>query len=432
MKTLKAALAVIFGLLIVREIVLWTTPPAELRGETRILTTLGSIDWTRASHGEVRIVLNNADTLYRAAIDPRLSLRLALLDAKSSGKMLALRVYLDRARFNTRENRAEYWVESLTYEGKTYGRFPLPAPGREASVTSGIGSLLRGIALEDAELHVEAERELGTAISTGGLSGRRLALALRTRGNAREYQAYPHGGDVNDRDDQLLVNARDDYRRATTLDPDDRRNFLGEGRTLDKLGAYAESLAQQDEILRRWPAELFRVQIRRSLTYRLMGDYPAALRTLDDLVTEHGPQPSMMYHYHRGRTLAGLKDYRGAVSEFSAGLEDQPDYFWAYAKRACAYGNLGEIAKGLTDLRRARELWNDYSKGSSAAENQRKVLAAVDASIREFEAAMRPNPHPIDARACGDSDATPQRAERKRSRLLDPPATQPLPRTVES
>lgn len=433
MKTLlKIALTAIFGLLLGREIALWLTPPAELRGETRILTTLGSIDWTRSSRGEVRIALRNSDNLYRAEIDPRLPIRGALLDEKSSEKMLVLRIYLDRARFNTRENRAEYWVESLTYEGKTYGRFPLPAPGGEATVTADIAGLLRGVALEDAELHAEAERALGLAISNGTLGGKPLALAYRMRGNAREYQAYPRGGDVNDRDDQLLVNAAHDYRQAATLDPDDRRNIVGEGRTLDKLGAYAESLAIQDEILRRWPEELFRVQIRRSATYRKMGDYPAALRTLDDLVTEHGPQRSMMFHYHRGRTLLGLKDYRGAVSAFSTGLENQPDYFWAYAKRACAYGNLGEIEKGLADLRRGRELWAAYSAGSSAVESQQKMLDAIDASIREFEAAMQPKPHPIEPRSCADPDSSPSGAERERSRLFNRPPPRPLPRTVES
>jgi tetratricopeptide (TPR) repeat protein len=420
---LKWLVCIVFGVLIVRELVLMGRPSAELRGDARVLEIHGSVASMTERGDRLDITLFGTDARFRINGGAWVA-RLGLLKGKNSREPITLRVYLEGARISARDGRPEYWVESVAFRGRSHGKYSVPAPGSGGAVTSEIASLLRGFALEAADQHAAAIDELDAAIGSGRLDDRKLAIAYLARGNAHEYLAYDGGStEINDRDDRLLLNARSDYQRLAELESSSR-GLTGQARTLDALGAYPESLGVSAEILRRWPDEFYRVAVRRSATLRLMGDYPAALAALDDMVTKHGPQGGMMFHYHRGWTLLELQRYAEAAREFSAGLEDQPGYYWAIRKRACAYAQLGDLEHALADAKQAVKLWSEQVAGMPPAANHDAVRGRLEAMVVELEGAPRAGPQPMRPEACSTLDTGPRAGRRERSRLLGVPAVE--------
>lgn len=69
-----------------------------------------------------------------------------------------------------------------------------------------------------------------------------------------------------------------------------------------------------------------------------------------------GTGPGMAVNYHRGWTLHEAGRYAEAVKAYTKGLPHQPDYAFAYYRRALAHEALGDRAKAKKDLTRAAKL----------------------------------------------------------------------------
>ena len=150
---------------------------------------------------------------------------------------------------------------------------------------------------------------------------------------------------------------------------------------LRSLGAYPEALALYDEAEKRFPERYFRIAIVRGSTARQLGDYPRALHALDELVAKHGPQDGMMYHYHRAQTMIRLDRFADAVTEASAGIEDQPDYAWAFVARACAQSSLNQSDAARSDLDQALRLFQ-ADQGRIPSDHFAAIISEL-AQIRE-------------------------------------------------
>lgn len=83
----------------------------------------------------------------------------------------------------------------------------------------------------------------------------------------------------------------------------------------------------------------------------------AALREAEKR-DEDGPGsgPGMAVYYHLGWTLHEAGRYAEAVKAYAKGLPHQPDYRYAYYRRALAYEALGERDKARKDLARVAKL----------------------------------------------------------------------------
>ena len=344
----------------------------------------------------------------------------ALHDSASSGNSVKLHTCLEGAWLEGAQ--PQYWVESLTYLGKQHRGFATRPRNSWRALSPAAAGLLRGVAFSEARRRDEAMGEIERAIGGDSLRKEQLALAYLTRGSLRESLAYPPGSGLNDRDDKLLVDAEGDYRRAAELDPADERTALWRGDALSALGAYTEALVLYEEVEQRWPDQYFRVAMRKAATFRLMGDPRAALRVLNELVEVHGPQGGMMYHYHRAWTLYQLRLYKDAAEELELGIRDQPDYTWAFVRRACAHAQAGDLEHAWSDQQRALELWDQGETEIKTPDGER-IRGEIVAAMNAFDAARQTHSIPMTAEACTGVYEGPHDGPRKRSRLLPPAAT---------
>jgi tetratricopeptide (TPR) repeat protein len=388
-----------------------------LRDEKSVVTIRGQAQSVVMDEADAVFRLSSQPPNYRIA-EPDPAVVAALRNSERSGNSISLHVHLNGARFAEFSDTPEFWVESAEHLGKSYGPFHERIRWSWRAMSAAQASLLRGLAFDEALHYEDAVKALDVALA-GGLGDGKRALAYRTRGDALESLAYPPGRRLNDRDDALLARALGDFRRAAQLDPSDFRAVGWQGAINASLGAYQEALAVYEDVARRWPDQYFQVAISRGATFRQMGDYGAALRELDTLVKEHGPQDGMKFHYHRGWTLNKLARYAEAEKEFTAGMANQPDYLWAFAKRACAYAQQGDIAHAVNDQRRAVELWDDVKRDATAISDA-DTRARLDSVLQNLEAALRTAPRTPSAAACVDLFEGPTLSHREKSRQYPP------------
>lgn len=344
--------------------------------------------------------------------------------SEETGNAVSLQVHLDGARFGLVTNDPEYWVHSVEYLGKPHGKFEARIRWSWRDMAPGGAGLLRGFALQEAWRPEDAVNALNPSIEANSLQGARLALAYLTRGDALNSMAYPSGHAFRDRDDRLLVRAIADFRQAAALDPSDHRALFWQGNAARSLGAYEEALALYDEVERRWPEQYFRAAILRGATYRQIGKFDAALRELDALVKEHGPQDGMMYHYHRGWTLNELQRYPEAVKEFSAGLRSQPDYIGALGARSCAYAQQGKIERAIADQKLALEKWQVVARLSPTNKHSPDRRAEFENILSKLQVALQSAPNAPNDAPCDDTSDSPLIKRRKRSPLFEPAGAQ--------
>jgi tetratricopeptide (TPR) repeat protein len=396
----------------------YLTSKPGLRHETGVVSAIASVRGIQERTADVWFWINGNSARY-AIRRPGEDVIEALRASESSGNAVTLRVHLEGARFADLSDSPEYWVQSVEYLGRRYGEFEPRIRWSWRNLGPGDAGLLRGFALGEATRHDEAVKAFDSAIGSNSLRGKRLALAHLYRGDALDSQAYPSAGPINERGDRYLVRAIDDFRRASALDTSDHRPLLWEANASRTLGAYDEALSLYGEIERRWPDQYFRATIARSATYRLMGRPDEALDELDRMVKKHGSQDGMMYHYHRGWTLNALQRYAEAAEEFSAGIASQPDFAWAFMKRACAFAQMGEKPRAIADVKTAIDILGrrlDDPDASNAIAQQR---ARLDEVLRNLEDARQPARAALDA-TCSEGFVGPDFQRRERSELFKP------------
>ena len=93
--------------------------------------------------------------------------------------------------------------------------------------------------------------------------------------------------------------------------------------------------------------------------YRDLRQYERSLEALKEALEfdENGPGsgPGMAVYYHTGLTLHATGRYAEAVDAYTKGIPRQPDYGYAYYRRALAHEALGNRAFARQDLLKALE-----------------------------------------------------------------------------
>jgi len=368
---------------------------------------------------DIRFAVVAASAAERAVLDT------ALHAAEQTGRSVRVHYTLGGAQFAADRKRAIFPVSALEYEGKTLSasdaRAGVSPPGHGMAVAD--TAFIRGVGLYTGEKYSEAITELDTALKEGG--GDWKATAFKARGEARTSREYDEHEGPTDAGDSQLITALEDLREWRNLKPDDPLALYAIAGTLGDLGAYPEALEVYAAIARGWSEEAYWTAIRTGATERRLHHYAQALAALDKLVSERGPQEGMAYHYHRGWTLIELGRYAEAVEELSQGLRDQPDYAWAFVKRACAENLLGETDAALADQRSALALMRRFKDDSRESQYDLRRTAAVEA---ELGGAGRHQPA-ADAKAlCGGYWRSQEDLGRSRSSQL--PAELPWVKTV--
>ena len=260
--------------------------------------------------------------------------------------------------------------------------------------TSAEGALALGL----AELHENDARSarqwLDRALAAQPASPDLKRIALRARAEAFGQIAYEEEPWSEDAD-RARIAALADYRELARLVPDDVEVRFAIGAALEELGDYAGAEAAYKAVLERWRGESYRVAVRLGAIYRRQGDNERALEQLDQLIAREGPQDGMRLHYHRGWTLTRLGRFDEAVAAFDAGLQFQPDYSWAYIRRACAKASAGRLSEALEDF----ELGKPLLAGIPGAElpvitHDLRRIEVIERELRSLVAAGKNEPYP--------------------------------------
>ena len=229
-----------------------------------------------------------------------------------------------------------------------------PAPSHRAGSATPGSLIARGIALAESRPE-EAKRALDAALASSGLSPPLRETAFKTRSRVLTDLAVAWREPGVERD-RLLVAALADVRAYRDLRPSNFDAALDEVDILNELGAYAAVLKMLETMRAKWPNEDYRISVKTAFTYRLMGDPNSALAALDAFVTRAGPPVGMKYHYHRAWILTDMGRGKEAADEITEGLKSQPDYSWAFQRRACAYALQGRLKEALDDQQTAMRL----------------------------------------------------------------------------
>ncbi len=340
----------------------------------------------------------------------------ALQDAASTGNSVEVYFYVGSGYFEKDGAIPRYVVRHISYQGREIagmrGALRKSAPANQAE-----SALARGVAYFSGGRPVLAIPLLDAALQAGGLNASLRALALKSRGNAIMESVWSERETLTDAEDRQILRALEDFRAWATLEPDSMEAQTDIGYALRDLGAYDEALEVFGTILRRWPDYKIQAVTRIGATYRLMGDHQRALDVLDELVASDGPQEGMKFYYHRGWTLNELGRYAEARDEFTEGLKTQPDYGYAYQKRACSHAMLGALPEALNDQRRFNSEMEMLWRGPNLTTAMKHTRNWSRSVVAELERAIaKGHEGPVTAPCEGDWSAQDHR--RERSRLL--------------
>ncbi|MEO8925855.1 MAG: tetratricopeptide repeat protein [Caulobacteraceae bacterium] len=387
-----------------------------------IAAVVGIVDDSAAENGVVWFTLQQTNLRFQVKVDdlPDPDAVFAALRASAqSERSLVVHYDIDSGAIEADPVKARFDFRDLVFDGKTIaGAAHEPPQGPPLSKAE--ADLARGVGLGDAGDFAAARVALGEALAAPDLAFGPRALALKTRGEDAEYEGilgFPRGLDR----DRLLVLALGDFRAWRALSPDESSAAYDEGRLLQDLGAYGEALDVFRAMAAKWPKEAVWTSVRIADAYRLMGDNVKALATLDDLAARAGPQKGMTSHYYRGWILANLGRNAEAVAEFTARLVEQPDYPWAFSRRACALAKEGRLADALDDQTRMIALLAQLRYGGEPTLGDRHNDQRAAEVASELQAAIAKSPNAmLDAPCKGYWDEGD--VGRDRSALLPPTA----------
>lgn len=331
---------------------------AEPEAQVETLASVGIVEYGEPEGDDFVFGLVRIDQRFR--LDPDAvpdfdALFEALQSSSDRGRSLRVIFDVDSGRFDRDDTLPSYRVHRVEYDGSAFDvwrgyRKHVDEPPLSES------SLALGLAYYGSGMSTQALPALEKALAAAGLRPHLRALALKTHGNALLDNVWEQHEVADDADDKQLVRALDDFKQWSALEPKNHEAQLAIGLALRDLGAYEEAIGIFKYLIPIWPEQQPRLVTRIAATYRIMGDFPRAIATIDEFTAGEEPPFGMMLHYHRGWILNLMGRYEEALHEFNEGFKSQPDFSGAFDRRACAYAQLGRLEEALSDRRRADEL----------------------------------------------------------------------------
>lgn len=187
-----------------------------------------------------------------------------------------------------------------------------------------------------------------------------LVSALATRAEAQEHVglANTSGSEPSDR---AYIAALADYQRLSKLVSDNSGARIKMAEIYETLGAYTEAMETYQGLADDNAIDRATLEINRAFVERRMHMPDEALARLNRLHESWGGgKQGMRFHYHRGMAHMHKGNWSEAVADFTAGIEDQPAYAWAYIMRACSSAELADFPAALADSQETLRRLEDY------------------------------------------------------------------------
>ena len=150
-------------------------------------------------------------------------------------------------------------------------------------------------------------------------------------------------------------------------------------------GDYGRAISDLTRAMELRGTERFEDYVARSIMHRLSGNPSAALDDVKRAGASYPDKRKVSYYYQLGWNLYLLGRYDEAIEALTAGIVDDPGYYWTYFRRGVSYDKKGDRAKALEDLKRAADnidpqYWTDEAKGIFARYDlQSPTGAPIDA-----------------------------------------------------
>ena len=297
-----------------------------------------------------------------------------------------------RARFNAEAGRMEYPLCSVTLNEQRFESSRPCGPAsrsRTPASKSPEGPVAIALALSDSWEPATALPLLDQAISRGP-DPRLLPVALQARAEALNTLAGNQPA-ASAEGDALYLRSLEDFRRLDQLEPGSLSTKLDIGSALQNLGDYEAGEAVVAVLPKGSEGEDFRVTLMQSALARAAGKPQRSLDLLNALIERHGAQDNMRFLYHRGWTLIELERFDEAIADLTNGIRSQPDYAYAYTRRACAYGRIGRLDYAIADVETAAGLIRDvYGSKDPSVRADLQRATAIAAALKEMGASNAP------------------------------------------
>lgn len=98
------------------------------------------------------------------------------------------------------------------------------------------------------------------------------------------------------------------------------------------------------------------------------------------------PESASIY-YLRGKVRRELKDYQGAISDFTQAIERKPDYVDAYNNRGIIYDDLKDYQKAIADYNRAIQIQPDYAHAYYNLGQSYRALGEKQKALESYQKA---------------------------------------------
>ncbi len=138
------------------------------------------------------------------------------------------------------------------------------------------------------------------------------------------------------------------------IDPNNFVAYSLRGLCNRKLEYYKESLSDYNKSIKLKPAPMNYEG--RGITKSALKDYRGAIS--DYTIAIEGASPSVQYiiYHNRGDAKRLLNDYKGAIADYSKSIELNKDYSYPYYERGLLKIFFGDKDSGCLDLSKAGEL----------------------------------------------------------------------------
>ncbi|MCL4873791.1 tetratricopeptide repeat protein [bacterium] len=161
--------------------------------------------------------------------------------------------------------------------------------------------------------------------------------------------------------------------------------LLGYG-TIGQTAIWKDSLALWSRQVELYPSHFFGYN-KRGTAYRELDMADESLADLDEAL-RLAPGVPFIY-YQRAHTLALMKDYRGAMDNFSVALKMDPSYAEAYIGRGTAHADLGMTEQSLADFDEAVRLDPKAAPAYYGRARAKSLLRDKPGALEDFSAAIR-------------------------------------------
>jgi lipoprotein NlpI len=214
------------------------------------------------------------------------------------------------------------------------------------------------------------------AIESGKLSGKHLAFAFYTRGNA-----YNEQGEYDP--------AIQDYNEAIRLNPKHANGFSNRGVAFTRKGEHDRAIESFNEAIRLDPNHVDAFT-NRGVAFTRKGKYDRAIESFNEAIRLDPNRAGV--RFDRGNAYRLKSDYNRAIEDYNEAIRLNPNHASAFTNRGIAHGRKGEYDLAIQSYEEALRLNPKHLNALYNRGNAYTRKGAYDLAVKDYDQVLRMNP----------------------------------------